>query len=112
MPLPIPLRSDAARERQAQAERRLLAGLCQGSLSQQIREDVQRRLAARKFADPEHDVIFQALSTLPNGEPERIRVALLTRLTRLGFPDLDLESLFTIVPPSETEIPALLELLA
>ena len=73
MPLPIPLRSDTVRERQVQAERRLLAALCQGSLSQRVRKDVQRCLAARRFANPEHDVIFQALSTLPTSEPTRAR---------------------------------------
>jgi len=35
----------------------------------------------------------------------------MANLTRLGFPDLDLEPFFSTIPPTENEIAALLEAL-
>ncbi len=96
-------------ERQVTAERRLLAVLCQGSLNAQARDQVLRRLKEHSFATPEHEVIFQTLGKLPAGEPESIRAVLVARLMRQGFPDLDLEPLFSTAAPTENEIPVYLD---
>ncbi len=93
------------------AERRLLAALCQNALDPAARIEVLRRLAGYTFADPEHEVIFRALATMPVTDPERARAALGIRITRLGFPDFDLDPFFNITPPDVSEFAALFVLL-
>ena len=96
-------------ERRVTAERRLLAVLCQESLNAQVRDQVLRRLKEHRFATPEHEVIFGTLAKLPAGKPESIREALVARLMRQGFPDLDLEPLFSTAAPTENELPVYLD---
>ena len=98
-------------ERQIEAERLLLAALCQQTLPASIREETHQLLAKRKFAHAEHQLVFWALSELPAREPSMIRELLATRLTLMGFPDFDIDHLFDTPPPPEREIPALLEAL-
>ena len=93
------------------AERRLLAALCQNALDPAARIEVLRRLAGCVFADPEHEVIFRALANVPVSDPERARAALGIRITRLGFPDFDLDPFFNITPPDVSEFAALFALL-
>ena len=93
------------------AERRLLAALCQNALDPAARNEVLRRLAGYAFADPEHEVIFRALANVPVSDPERARAALGVRITRLGFPDFDLDPFFTVTPPDVFEFAALFALL-
>jgi len=93
------------------AERSLLAALCQNALNPAARIEVLRRLAGCVFADPEHEVIFRALANVPVSDPERTRAALGIRITRLGFPDFDLDPFFNIKPPDASEFAALFALL-
>jgi hypothetical protein len=99
------------RDKRIAAERRLLAAVCQNTLDAAARFDVMQRLAECALADPEHEVIFRALTRMPAGDPERTRIDLGVRMTRMGFPDFDLDPFFNIAPADATELPALFALL-
>jgi hypothetical protein len=89
-------------------ERQLLAALCSQALDHKARTAILKGLAAHRFANADHEVIFQAISKMPHASGERIRETLRSRLTRLGFPDIDVEPIFELVPESAEEIEALL----
>jgi hypothetical protein len=87
-------------------ERLLLAALCRRSTDLQTRQDLLERLARHTFRSVEHEVIFRALAALgPHElgrlEPGDLRQILQSRVTRLGFPDADVDSLFALATPSE-----------
>ena len=99
------------RDKRIAAERRLLAAVCQNTLDAAARFEVMQRLAECALADPEDEVIFRALTKLPAGDPERTRMELGARITRLGFPDFDLDPFFNIAPADASELPALFAML-
>jgi hypothetical protein len=105
--MPRPTDSDSAR--QAEAERKLLAALCQDAVDSPMRAAVMRRLNKHRFAHPDHEVISRALAALPRGEPAEIRAKLAEAVTRLGFPDLEIDFLFETPPPSAEDLTASLE---
>jgi len=88
-------------------ERQLLAALCSPALDQPTRTAILAALRAYTFADPDHDVIFRVLAKMPSAA-EHIRETLGARLTRLGFPDIDVYPIFELEPPSEEKISLLL----
>ena len=92
-------------------ERRLLAALCSGGLTDETRRQILERLAAHKFGNSDHQVIFEALMKMPRAPAAHIRETLSARLTRLGFPDIDVQPLFALEPPSAEQIAALLGIL-
>ena len=92
-------------------ERSLLAALC-GPLDHKTRSEILNRLAAHAFASPDHEVIFRALVKMPRASAEHIRETLYARLTRLGFPDIDLEPILKLEPPPKEKIEALLRALS
>ena len=96
------------RDEKVAVERRLLAALCQNSLGAQARADLLLRLGEHKFATPEYEVVFQALRKLPPASVGRVREALTTTITRMGFPDMDLEPLFSTVAAAENDLPSLI----
>jgi hypothetical protein len=81
-------------ERTIAVERQLLAALCQGLLDQGRREELLRRLENHAFALPDHEVVFQALRKLSPIKPERLKETLAVTVTRMGFPDADLDIYF------------------
>jgi hypothetical protein len=89
-------------------ERQLLAALCAPELGDKTRAEIFGRLAAHEFASADHDVIFQALLTMPRAPARHIRETLSAHLTRLGFPDIDVEPIFDLEAPSAEQITALL----
>ncbi len=91
-----------------EAERRLLAALCQGSLGQAEREKVLQRLARRRFQLPENEIILRAINESPVNTPESMREALQAKVTRLGFPDTDIDVLFRIDAATEEDLADLL----
>jgi hypothetical protein len=93
----------------AEIERRLLAALCASALDHQTRARILERLSAHTFANPDHEIIFQALAKMPPATAEHIRETLTARLTRLGFPDIDVEPIFEFSPPPPDTITGLLE---
>lgn len=99
-------RTDPVREARTEAERRLLAALCQNVLGSRARAEVMRCFRNHRFAHPDHEVIYRALATSPIGEPADIRATLAQAVTRLGFPDMDLDSLFDTPAPTPEKIAA------
>lgn len=95
------------RERSIAAERQLLAALCQVSLGGQAREELLQRLEKHRFATPDHQVVFEALRKLPTLKPGRVREALTATVTRMGFPDADVNIFFELQPPTEENLPDL-----
>lgn len=103
----------AARNRSAgEIERRLLAALCAPHVDEKTRAEIFARLGAHQFAVADHETIFQALLKMRRAPPAHIRETLGARLTRLGFPDIDVEPFFESDPPSSQQIAALLDRLA
>jgi hypothetical protein len=90
------------------AERQLLAALCSASTADQIRIRIVETLVAHQFASPEHEIIFEALKTIPSGSAIHIRKTLAARVTRLGFPDIDVKTILQMEPPSAEEVRLLL----
>ena len=89
-------------------ERRLLAALCSPLVDSKMRADMLDRLANHKFATPDHETIYRALSQMPLASAGHIRETLGARVTRLGFPDIDLEWIFGANAPTAGEIHTLL----
>lgn len=93
----------------AEIERRLLAALCATTLGREMRALILERFSAHTFANRDHEIIFQALAKMPPATAEHIRETLSARLTRLGFPDIDVEPIFEFSPPPPDTITALLQ---
>jgi hypothetical protein len=93
----------------AEIERRLLAALCAATVGRVMRAQILERLSAHTFANRDHEIIFQALAKMPPATAEHIRETLSARLTRLGFPDIDVEPIFEFSPPPPDTITALLQ---
>ena len=98
-----------SRQEQIEAERKLLSALCQTAFDAPIRAKVLQRLKAHTFVEPDHEVIYRALAAMPEAESGEIREWLARSVTRLGYPDVDLDALFSAAPPASTEVAALLE---
>lgn len=100
---------EAERLHSVEIERRLLATLCASALDRQTRAQILERLSAHTFANRDHEIIFQALAKMPPATAEHIRETLSARLTRLGFPDIDVEPILEFSPPPLDTITALLQ---
>jgi hypothetical protein len=92
----------------AEIELKLLAALCSPVVDHETRGKILGRLARHKFANPDYETISRALNQIPGASTEHIRETLSARVTRLGFPDIDVEPIFAIEPPSIDEIQTLL----
>jgi hypothetical protein len=98
----------APREEQMEAEHKLLAALCQSAVGAETRAAILQRLKAHAFAEPDHEVLYRALVTMPAADSSDARQALTQAVTRLGFPDLELSEFFKEYSPTADEIAALL----
>lgn len=96
----------------AEIERRLLAALCASSLDRQGRVEIVERLATHTFAKSDHEVIFRAIAKIPRAAAAHIRETLSARVTRLGFPDIDVQPILELAPPSAETIRTLLRQLS
>lgn len=74
-------------------EKTCLALLCQISSTAQKRQELEMLLADYHWQSPDHHAIFDALAAW-RAAPEAIRAGLPARLTRLGFPDIEIEEYF------------------
>ena len=101
--------TDSRREEQSDAERKLLTALCQATLDPHTRAKVVQSLKTHTFVEPDYEVIYRALAAMPAGESAEIRATLGPAVTRLGFPDVDLDPLFSTPPPTPAEVAVLLE---
>ena len=79
----------------ARAELSLLRVLCQTETSPQMRNAILDALAAHRFAEPEHEVLFAALRDLQGVGKIATEQRVAEMLLRRGFPDLDLSGYFT-----------------
>ena len=93
----------------AQVEQLLLAALCAPALSCQTRTEIVERLAVHKFVYPEYEVIFRALAKMRHATAEHIRETLGAQLTRMGFPDIDVELIFELAGPAAAKVKTLLQ---
>jgi len=64
-----------------------------------------------RFADPSHQIVFQALAAMHTVEAERIRELLPARVNNLGMPEADLEAFFAPQELDEPRIVRYMELL-
>ncbi|MGH9434582.1 MAG: hypothetical protein ACRD06_01130 [Terriglobia bacterium] len=76
------------------AERSILRIFCQGFPDGPVHDDVWLRARNHRWYEAEHQVIFDALSTLRHRRDAAIRAHLPAELTRVGFPDTAWEDLF------------------
>ncbi len=84
---------NADRATSASRERIYLALLCQSGLAEPLRAELESLLCRHSWKSEDHRVVFEALAGW-RAEPEAIRVELAVRLTRIGFPDTEIEECF------------------
>jgi hypothetical protein len=84
---------NADRATSASRERIYLALLCQSGLAEPLRAELESLLCRHSWRSEDHRAVFEALAGW-RAEPAAIRAGLATRLTRLGFPDTDIEEYF------------------
>jgi len=75
-------------------ERRVLRALCQGTPQGSVRATARDILRAYRWREPLHQVVFEVVLGIPTEAPEVVRTQLPARLTRKGFPDVDIEDFF------------------
>lgn len=79
---------------------RLLQALCQTGDPALLRRGC-RALARHRWARVEHQVVFESCADLTRWGARIERLPLAARLTRAGFPDVDLDALFAPLPAPE-----------
>ena len=68
--------------------------MCQGAADGRVKARGVELLADYRFRDAIHQVVFDALGKLSTDAPATIRALLPERLTRQGFPEVDLDAYF------------------
>jgi hypothetical protein len=74
-------------------EHAALAALCQRANDDPLRSELLRLLPHYSWISGDHRAVFDAIAQW-KGEPAALRSDLPGRLTRLGFPDIDIELYF------------------
>jgi hypothetical protein len=77
-----------------EVERRVLGALCQGTPQGSVRATARDILRTYRWREPLHQIVFEVVLSIPTEAPEVIREQLLARLTRKGFPDVNIEDFF------------------
>jgi hypothetical protein len=72
------------------------------------RAAILAKLRAHKWRDPEHRVVFEALTLLQGRNATELREQLPAQATRMGFPDVNWEQYFT-ASADDAAIAALVE---
>ena len=76
-------------------ERELLGAICASGMPASERESTLAKLANYEWQSPDHGVLLVALQRArKRGDATALREFLTAEVTRLGFPDFDLESYF------------------
>ncbi len=75
-------------------ERQVLGALCTGPISLDDRSEVLRGLANYNWILPDHRVIYEALRRSRQRNSAALREHIVAEITRLGFPDIDVEPFF------------------
>lgn len=84
-------------------ERRVLAALCSQTGDHWVRERMRQSLAGHRWHEPVHQIVYEIVMSLPAAGSKAWRQHLPAWLTRRGFPDFDLASLFNAPPLSPRE---------
>jgi hypothetical protein len=58
------------------------------------RATILAKLRAHRWQDPEHRVVFEALTLLPGRQAKELREQLPAQATRMGFPDVNWDRYF------------------
>lgn len=88
-------------------ERRLLGALCAGPLSLDDRLEALRSLANYNWTLPDHRVICEVLRRSRQRNSTALREHITAEITRLGFPDVEVEPFFAPCNLTADEIDAL-----
>jgi hypothetical protein len=78
----------------AALEAKILRALCSEPATSTDRANTLARLNKHHWQGPEHRVVFEALTLLPNRELKELREQLPAQATRMGFPDVAWEEYF------------------
>jgi hypothetical protein len=70
-------------------ERRVLRALCGGEFVPPAESSLWRDLNSYAWSDPEHRIVYEALTRIPPREALSYRELLPAQATRMGFPDVD-----------------------
>jgi hypothetical protein len=87
-----------------EVERLLLGALCTGSLSPEDRSETLRGLADYNWIHPDHRVIYEALRRSRQRHSAALREHIVAEITRLGFPDIEVEPFFNPCTLTKAEI--------
>jgi hypothetical protein len=74
-------------------ERELLAALCQYGQDDPLRKQILELLPFYNWQSGDHRAVYDALA-LWKAEPAEIQTGIAAQLTRIGFPDIDVEPYF------------------
>jgi hypothetical protein len=85
-------------------EHRLLGALCTSSLTFEDRSDILRSLVDYNWVNPDHRVIYEALRRSRHRDSAALREHISAEITRLGFPDIEIEPFFAPCALTEIEI--------
>ncbi len=96
----------------AGAERILLRALCHSGTPRSLLSEILQRAEGHAFREARHQIVFRALREIGLHGSPGLEPHLAAHLTRLGFPDIDVEELFAGAAPTEAEIRAALGRLA
>jgi hypothetical protein len=88
-------------------EKLALRLLCAGTSQGIVRGGLIPMLRGYLWQNTLHRAIFNALVSIPSESPELLRQLLPAKLTRMGFPDVEWEELFTPLTMSGEEAVAL-----
>lgn len=75
-------------------ERLVLRALLQAQPGDPLRAEANSLLARYRWREPIHQEVFRAIFDFPADQPAALKDRLPARLTRRGFPDFDINSLF------------------
>jgi hypothetical protein len=76
------------------------------------RAAILAQLRTHRWQDPEHRVVFEALTLLPGREAAELREQLPAQATRMGFPDVNWEEYFAVATDDSAIESLVAELLA
>jgi hypothetical protein len=92
-------------------ERRMLGALCMGPLSLDDRSEALRSLANYDWILPDHRVIYEVLRRSRQRNSAALRENIVAEITRLGFPDIDVEPFFNPCSLTKAQIVGLVNAL-
>ena len=85
-------------------ERLVLGALCTGPFSLDDRSETLRSLADYNWILPDHRVIYEALRRSRQRNSAALREHIVAEITRLGFPDIEVEPFFNPCSLTKAEI--------